>query len=399
MKNILLLVFVMATGCVPLRTYTPVEDQKPAVEASANDEYSHPKPLLEPVHLIRIAVAVHRPSVRLLVPSGASVSGVSSLNARTILRDGHKYYNFDVTVHDLQGAAIFRSNGLGDMEVAGTRYKGTLEVLEGPDGYVSVINEVPMEDYVMGVLAGEIPASWPLEALKAQAIAARTFAVYKQRESRRKGLSYDLESSTQYQMYLGSQVVNEKLRQAVLETKDEIMTYQDQPIMAVFHSNCGGETSNAEPVWGSDRPYLRPESCSFDKNGKHYRWQAELSVPDAVDALRKAGVKIFDVTGITVIDRDKGGRILSLVLRDGEGRKHTVKGAAFRMALGADVVRSTRFDAKLENGKITLTGTGWGHGVGLCQDGACGMAKAGYGAFDILRHYYYGIIVDRLKEN
>jgi stage II sporulation protein D len=394
---LLLCVTVLCVGCIPLRSYTPEETTTTnSFEPSQYGQTKVAQPN-HPPHLIRVAVAVRQVSVKLLVPSGGTVTGVSSLNARTVTRNGQKFLSFDLTVHDLQGAAIFRSNEKGDMEVNGNRYKGTVELLDANDGYLTVVNQLPMEDYVMGVLAGEVPSSWPMEALKAQAVAGRTFAVYKQMESRHKGLPYDLENNTSYQMYIGSRLVNANIRQAVQETQDEIMTYQDQPIMAVFHSNCGGETTGAEQVWGQSLPYLRPVSCSFDKQGKHYQWQAEIAISEVALKLRAANVRLYNITQVLSIQRDGSGRVLSLTLNDGEGGQKKIKGAAFRMAVGPDVVRSTRFDVKLDGAKMLLTGTGWGHGVGLCQDGACGMAKAGYGAFDILRHYYYGVILDKMR--
>lgn len=398
MRPFLLLSLALLTGCVPLRSYTDYETTTTTVESSLSNP-SVPAEKQPPAHLIRIAIAVRQPSVQLLVPSGASVTGVSSLNARTVEQGGHKYYSFDLTVDDLQGPAVFRSNANGDLQVNGNRYRGAIEIIDDHDGYVTVINQLPMADYIMGVLAGEIPSSWPIEALKAQAIAARTFAVYKQMEARRKGLPYDLENTTQFQMYLGSRLVNQNISQAVLETRGEIMTYQDQPIMAVFHSNCGGETTGAEEVWGQFLPYLRPVDCSFDRQGKHYRWKAQIGIADVARKLRAANIKLYDISHIDSIQRDDSGRVVSLILDDGNGGSKRVKGAAFRMAVGPDVIRSTRFNVKLEGSKMVFKGTGWGHGVGMCQDGACGMAKAGYAAFDILKHYYYGIILDKMDSD
>ncbi len=116
-----------------------------------------------------------------------------------------------------------------------------------------------------------------------------------------------------------------------------------------------------------------------------------------VRKLRSAGVKIEDVVGIDIMSRDESNRIQELTITDGDGSLKKMKGSAFRMALGPDLVRSTRFDPKVEGKKVVFIGKGWGHGVGLCQEGAYGMALKGYGAFDILRYYYRGVILEKIK--
>ena len=141
--------------------------------------------------------------------------------------------------------ASIQPDGEGQIEVNGKSYKGSIEIIPDRNGTLTVINELPLEDYVMGVLAGEIPRNWPIEVLKAQAITARTFAVLKQSEARKRGDTYDLENNSLYQMYQGSQLVNENIRNAVMGSQGDIATYNSVPIMAFFHSNCGGRTSEA----------------------------------------------------------------------------------------------------------------------------------------------------------
>ncbi len=303
-----------------------------------------------------------------------------------------------MTVHDLENSrAYIEPREKGEVDVEGDHFKGAIELLGQKNGRLTVINELSLEEYVMGVLAGEIPGNWPIEALKAQAIAARTFAVFNKSETRKKGKPYDLENTAASQMYFGSRLVNDNIRRAVTETAGEILTYRDKPIMAVFHSNCGGETTSAVNVWGMDKPYLQPVNCSFGNDGLHYQWKESLKVSSVVRKLRSANIPIYDIVQIPKVERDEGDRVTKLVLVDGEGHKRKISGAAFRMAVGPDVIRSTRFDVKLRDDKMIFRGLGWGHGVGFCQEGAYGMAQAGYRAFDILRHYYYGVILDRLK--
>jgi len=351
------------------------------------------------VEKIRVAIAVRQNSVHLVAPETFTLSGFPF--ETPVDQRGSKSYRETTLTSDQLYAdrATIEPLGQGEIQVNGREFKGTMEIFREKGGTLTVVNELPLEDYVMGVLAGEIPRDWPLEALKAQAIAARTFAVLKRGEAREKNEPYDLEGTAQFQMYQGSGLVNEKIMRAVLETEGRIATYDSRPILAFFHSNCGGETCGALDVWSQDKPYLRPVSCPFGNNGAHFKWRAEIPIRDLVCSLRRAGVKIGDIVRLEPLDRDGSNRILKLSLMDADGSRKTMRGAAFRMAVGPDLIRSTRFTAEVGSTKVVFNGKGWGHGVGLCQEGACGMALKGYTAFEILRYYYHGIIVEPMKSD
>lgn len=275
--SFVLFMVVFSMGCVPLRSY--VSTAKPITEPEVKKtSQTHEENLTD---LIRVAVVIRHPSVQLMIPSQFNLIGISAGNAQVVYKQGKKFLLIDATVHDLENSRAFiKPKGEGEASVDGSRYKGTLELVQEKNGCLTVINELFFEEYVMGVLAGEIPGSWPMEALKAQAIAARTFALYKQDQAKKRGQSYDIENTASSQMYIGSRLVNQNIRQAVMETEGEILTYRDEPIMAVFHSNCGGETTSAVDVWGQDQPYLRPVSCSFGNHGPHYQWKETIKVSD-----------------------------------------------------------------------------------------------------------------------
>lgn len=354
----------------------------------------------EPVSVekIRVAIAVRQNSVHLVAPESFTMSGFPI--GTPVIQPGSKSFRETTLTFDqlYTDRAYIEPLGAGEIQVNGKNFEGSMEILRDGGGTLTVVNELSLEDYVMGVLAGEIPRDWPLEALKAQAIAARTFAVLKRSEAREKNEPYDLESTAQFQMYQGSGLVNEKIRQAVVDTEGRIATYDSRPILAFFHSNCGGETCGAVDVWSQDKPYLKPVSCPFGNNGAHFRWKAEIPIRDLVRSLRAAGVKIGDIVRLEALERDESNRILKLSLMDADGSRKTMRGAAFRMAIGPDVIRSTRFTAEVGSTKVVFNGKGWGHGVGLCQEGACGMALKGYTAFEILRYYYRGIIVEKMQD-
>jgi stage II sporulation protein D len=198
-------------------------------------------------------------------------------------------------------------------------------------------------------------------------------------------------------MYLGTEKVTPLVRQAVVATAGEVLLHQGSPIQAFFHSNCGGRTSRAGNVWAKDQPYLRSVDCPYCSSGSHYQWKREVPTVEAAKKLRAAGVALADIMGLSVQERDESSRVVRVLVKDENGVDHRVKGSTFRMALGTDLIKSTRFDVGTRDGKLLFSGRGWGHGVGLCQEGALGMALKGHKAGEIIRRYYQGISIERLR--
>jgi stage II sporulation protein D len=393
---------VFLTGCA---TLPPVSEYKGSDLVIS--PYPGPSTATAPIaqRRIRVAIAVKQPSVKLVAPETFILAGFpmpqapSTLNPAPTQTPSQPLREALLTTSqvDSNGARI-EPLGEGEIEVDGLKYRGNMEIVHDGLGTLTVINDVALEDYVEGVLAGEIPHDWPLEALKAQAIAARTFAFLKMLDARQKGQIYDVENTAFYQVYQGTGKVDDEMKRAVKETRGEILVYRNRPIEAYFHSNCGGRTTDAKDVWGKDQPYLRSVPCDFGNNGAHYRWKASISIREIVRKLKAIGVTLSDVVRISGLDVDGGDRIVNLDILDADGRVHTLKASAFRMAIGPDLVKSTRFNARVEGDQVIFNGKGWGHGVGLCQEGAQGMANQGYSAFDILRHYYLGIMIEKISD-
>jgi stage II sporulation protein D len=396
MKTFFIACFLAGTlaGCAEIK---PAADpfflsDAPVVTGQSQDS-------VEPHPRIRVAILVRQSSVHLSAPESFVLTGFS-LEGTPEAADSHgqSFQDITLTTNQIDGKqALLTPMGEGQIEVDHEPYRGSVEILDNGDGTLTVVNDVDLEDYVMGVVAGEVPKNWPLEALKAQAIAARTFAVLKHQEAIRSGSPYDLENTSLFQMYKGSGTINDNIRQAVVDTDEEIITYDNQPIEAFFHSNCGGETSGSMSVWSQDKPYLQPVICDYCRGGSHFRWMAEILIKDMVRELRAAGLKIGDVAGLKVLSRDDSGRISVLGIMDADGELKSMKSNAFRMALGPDLIRSTRFETQIKNDRIVFNGLGWGHGVGMCQEGACGMALKGFNAYEIIRHYYRGVLVEKLR--
>jgi stage II sporulation protein D len=389
---LLLAAGMLACGCVPIEQN--IAGRQPKVTTSPSTAFEKSSAPF----LIRVAISIRQPSVRLAAPETFAMTGLPTNTASLSPKD-QRFHEVVLTSDKLlEHKAHIKPMGDGQITVNGQKYRGSMEIVEDVKGTLTVINEVELEDYVMGVLAGEVPRDWPLEALKAQAIAARTFAVLKKREAQVRRDSYDMENTSFYQVYQGSDKVNDNIAKAVASTRRDIATYRGAPIMAFFHSNCGGSTTRAIGVWSSNQPYLQNVHCPYGNNGPHFRWRSEVPMDDLVRKLRSAGISLSDIVRISAVEHDESGRMLKLSILDAEGRSRTMKGSAFRMALGPDLIRSTRFDAVVEGEKAVFNGKGWGHGVGLCQEGACAMAYKGYGCFDILRYYYRGITIEKIND-
>ncbi|MDZ7268083.1 MAG: SpoIID/LytB domain-containing protein [candidate division KSB1 bacterium] len=257
-----------------------------------------------------------------------------------------------------------------------------------------VINLVPVADYLAGVLAAELPAA-PLAALQAQAIAARTYLLRNWQRHADEG--YQLCDLTHCQRYAGSIGVEASIWQAVTSTAGEILTHQNHPIEIFYSSTCGGRTAEDHGVWSGvdDHVYLVSVADSSRHAGycavsPHFRWRWQIDADSLLQIWRD---KLGDaIQAIGVSKRGIDGRVRELALM-GQSL-HLVRGEEFRAVVcrvrGWNAVKSTAFDLQLQQGNYVFTGRGLGHGVGLCQYGAIGMARQGHSYRDILRHYFPG---------
>lgn len=251
--------------------------------------------------------------------------------------------------------------------------------------YKGAIESVPLERYVASVLAGEVHPSWPPEALKAQAVASRTFAVRRMRE--RKGQEYHVQSSVMDQVY--KRKTSDVFINAVRETAGIVLTVKGDYAETSFHSTCGGKTTDAESVWGRSYAHLHGGVCGYCEASPTYNWSVELTLKELQTKFAN------NFTSIKIKSRTKDGRAdqIELVGKN----KQTITGHEFRMAISPMRVKSTlisRID--VDAGRVKISGHGFGHGVGLCQYGALGMAKAGKKFQQILAHYYPGTAAKKL---
>ena len=293
-------------------------------------------------------------------------------------------------------------------------YRGRISLVPQQIKGITVINTLPLEEYLYSVVPSEIPAYWPAEALRAQAIAARSYTLANMGRFRKKG--YDVSGSIKSAFYRGFTGEDKRTTDAVEITRGLVLKAEGKYLNALYSANSAGRTESAENVWGWKTPLIgvsdphfsfkydppspdelarwilsEPESYSSNPEYAYrssYRWR--LIVP-ADEIAKRNGNDIGEIISITTRGRGNSGRVEKVLIK-GTGGEKVIKGDKVRRALGG--LRSSLFiimpklskDGKPEY--FIFAGAGWGHGVGMCQTGSAGMAHEGFTADEILKHYY-----------
>ena len=256
-----------------------------------------------------------------------------------------------------------------------------------------VVNELDIEEYLKGVVPVEMNPAWHLEALKVQAIAARTYAIYQMRQGGKK--DFDILASTKDQVYRGRNNVHPTVLRAVEQTRNLILTYGGLPIFAAYSSTAAGTTEDAMYVWSMDLPYLKGVECPFDMDSPHYQWRTDVALPHLERRLREEGFPVGIIASIDPASFSRSGRVAQVRILHSDGELF-LRGEDLRRIVGYTVLSSTMFDFELAGLRIQFTGRGAGHGVGLCQWGAKVLAERGYSAETILDYYYPGTEIRNL---
>lgn len=332
---------------------------------------------------------------------------------------------------------------IGSMERS-FRYRGIAEIRIN-NGKVTVINELPIEEYLLGVVPREMSDGYPIEALKAQAVAARTYALRNLGKHGAKG--YDLCNTQDCQVYGGVDSEGPNATRAVMETVGQVARYNGKMISTFYFSSSGGHTENVENVWGYPLPYLLGVP-DFDQDSPNYRWRVELTPAEIQKKIELTGkYSIGDFYGLEVSQVGVSGRIVKANLKGSKGQaeikgeqlrsllglkstlvtieeqkagkgefRHAWKSSdsvailtnggkkAYKVLSGAVAVNGNQEKVEIANytalgirelpAMFIFSGGGWGHGVGMSQWGARNMAKQGYNYQEILKHYYTGITIE-----
>jgi stage II sporulation protein D len=314
--------------------------------------------------------------------TGQKIGELSSMAALAAQPDEGK-----IVLDRLQGTEItIEPTNNGYVWIGDRWYRGTTHlVLNGSS--ITAINNVDLEQYLYSVVGAEAVSTWPIEALKAQAVAARSYALYK-RKTESNNL-YDLDTTISTQVYKGLDTEYTTTHQAVNSTAGQIMTYDNSVILAAFHSSSGGHTENVEDIWTSPLPYLRGV-VDYDQEAPVFEWNKDFLLDQFSGLL---GIGIGKIKTAIPEEVTPQGRVVTMKII-GEKGETEVTGAKIRQVLD---LRSTLFRIQANGDRIVVHGRGFGHGLGLSQWGAYHLAKQGVYYNQILAHYYQNARLTQFK--
>lgn len=258
------------------------------------------------------------------------------------------------------------------------------------------LESMKLENYLYGVVAGEMSSSWPIEALKAQAILARTYTLYFLANNKSKYEGADISTDiTEAQAYSASEITNE-IKRAVDETKGQVAAMDGKYVQTWFHANAGGKTATAKEglnLWGNEPESIKiASSPETTKNSKNAFWNATFSKSEILNALKKMNISVSNVASFEIGEKGKSGRATTFVI----GGK-TVSAPDFRLSIGSTKMKSTFVThIKKTSTGFYFEGKGFGHGVGLSQWGAKILAEEGKKAEEIVDHYFNKIEIVKI---
>jgi len=341
--------------------------------------------------LVSTACAWAGASVRvLLATTSEAVVVAEGAHSGTIdgARTFHAGSGLRWPVSEQGGALIVDGNAVGHtleftgdgapLAFGGHRYRGSLRLIATSAG-VEVVNVLDVEAYLRGVVPAEMSASWPMAALEAQAVAARSYAL----SSLRPGADYDLCATVDCQVYRGMDDEHTRSDRAVAATEGIVVTYAGRVARTYYHADSGGATASSSEVWGTAVPYLVARADAAAPSSVD-RWSVRLDGASVAASLARMGERVGTVTGLRVLQRSGSGRVDLLEVL-GTAGSATVTGVQLGDLSRAWGLRSTRFSVV---GGLSVQGEGWGHGVGMSQYGARSLAERNYDYTQILGYYY-----------
>ncbi len=312
-------------------------------------------------------------------------------NRKILYFDKNKQKKYDLKSN--QQFQVSSSDGRG-IWVGQKRFSGKLNLFV-LDSEILVVNVLGIEKYLSSVVGSEMPTKWPIEALKAQAIASRTYAL------KQKGNNlFDIDSTQKNQVYNGLESKTFKTTRAVKSTRSLVLTYKNKLISALFHSSSGGMTENSQDVWKNKYPYLSSVK-DFDKNNPKFRWQKKFSSNELINLFPKIG----GLKNVEILDITSTGRVKNVKLIGSYGSDN-MSGIVLRKRLGlnSNFIRFKFFKEELNNNTLQrkgliVFGQGSGHGVGMSQWGAKYLASRGQKAERILKHFYKGVQIKPFRKD
>jgi len=333
----------------------------------------------------------------------AILTGLDSINVSGI-KENQYLENYKIKIND--SLPVFIKPYGNKVKVNNKFYYGYLEIKK-IDNKIWVINILDIEDYLKGVVPCEIGKinERLIEAAKAQAIAARTYAYA--HLNNYANLGFDLYATVKDQVYEGLTAEDTLINRAILKTTGLVLTYQGKPIDAKYHSTCGGYTADFNDAWsGNSVPYLKSVECGFCDDSPYSYWKEEMDKKEFFQNLRnnlyQIGISLPDTELIKSLKfkrNSKSKRVVEVIIITNK-HNHKIPAYNIRRLFGSEedpgrLLKSSYFNISVKDNKIIIEGRGYGHGVGMCQFGAMGMAKKGKNYKKILKHYYPGTKINR----
>lgn len=341
---------------------------------------------------IRVAVFIDQPSLTIKSPGSLTLLSTQGAKLARLKKPLEIFPGTSGLILNQRSTGIkellLRTDS-SPMTLNGTAFAGTFRIEQRPGGLLA-INEIGLEDYLKGVVPVEISPQWHPEVLKVQAIAARTYALYRRQINTGRG--YDLVSTTADQVYGGQSREHPAANQAIAETRGLVLSYQGRLVLSAYHSTSAGPTENVQEVWGMDIPYLKGVNCPFDRRSPRFQWLREMALDHIQAAFSRNGYPIGMIATLTPFDRTPSGRVGRIRVLHSEG-EIILRGEELRRILGYSELPSTQFNLEHNRRDVKIQGRGSGHGVGLCQWGAKEMAELGYRFERILKYFYPGVKV------
>lgn len=276
--------------------------------------------------------------------------------------------------------------------INGRLFRGDLKLIER-NNKILAVNYLPLEEYLKSVVPSEISHKWNYEALKAQAIAARTFTYYHMLQNKNRAFDIYLN----LQQYKGLSSEHPKTSWTVDVTFGQCCFFNSKIFPAYFHAVCGGYTEEANAVWATTQEVPQPVRCTFCSNSRYFAWKQIFTKKAVLKKFQQAGYKWHEISNITTGKKAKFyPRTRTVIIYGKPGRKKEIPVNKFRQILGYNKIKSSIFSVRQTPSAYEFTGRGWGHGVGLCQYGAKTLAEQGKSAEFILQYYYPSCVIKRI---
>lgn len=273
-------------------------------------------------------------------------------------------------------------------EINNKKYRGNFFISVCKNKF-SVVNHIELEKYICGVVSSEMPISFPMEALKAQAVLARTYVIKKISNSH----VYDVDDTVKYQVYSGLEKETKEGNEATFSTLGEVIFYKDKIADVFYHSTCGGHTDSSKAVWGNFLDYVVGIRCNYCKSSPHYNWKKFISFETIKSVLNKNNYDFNRIKKIKIKSFSKAGRTRELTILTDKG-SFDIFSSKFRNMFD-NLLKSSNFRIIDKSDGVLLEGRGYGHAVGMCQYGANGLAEKGYSYKKIIKYYFQGVKIDK----